>query len=155
MSVAKKSLWLRIATLGPIGYLPKAPGTWGSGAGVLVWVGLSRLPLMAQAAALLGLTALAVVSAHKAEPILGRDAHPIVIDEAAGQALTLLIVPKIWWSVILAFFFFRLFDVWKPFPVGLSQRLPGGWGVVADDILAGLYAALAITLIVDLTGGGR
>lgn len=139
---------VQTATVGPVGRLPIAPGTWGSLAAVVIWwLLLSTLSLASYWSILLVMFILAVWVSGHAEQILGRDARPIVIDELVGQWIVLGFCPRHIWAAVAAFLLFRLFDIWKPFPVGLSQRLKGGWGVVADDILAGGYAALVIAII--------
>ncbi len=144
------------------GRLRPAPGTWGSLAGLAAWVGLVRLlrALPARPAVTLGLlaplllTAAAIWAADRVVAETGeKDPGYVVADEWAGQwiALTPLLFagalqpqPAGPWLLRLAvpFLLFRLFDIWKPGPVGASQRLPGGLGVVIDDVLAGLLAAL-------------
>jgi phosphatidylglycerophosphatase A len=83
-------------------------------------------------------TALAIWICGAAEQELGHDAHPIVADEVVGQTLALLLVPRSLWAFGAAFVLFRVFDVWKPLGANQAQRLPGGVGVVADDVIAGL-----------------
>jgi phosphatidylglycerophosphatase A len=144
------------------GYLRPAPGTWGSLAGLLAWLllvggvrilgGASWLPLAAPAA----LTLVAVWASDRVvrETAL-KDPSFIVVDEWAGVwfALTPLLFtvtlqPQPWalWAarLVAPFMLFRLFDIWKPGVVNTAQRLPGGWGVVMDDVLAGLLAALIV-----------
>src|SRR5262249_59262474 len=89
---------------------------------------------------------LAIGIAGEAEKELGHDAHPIVIDEVIGQSLALLFVPHQPATFALAFVLFRVFDVWKPLGAREIQRLPGGLGVVADDVVAGLTACGAFHL---------
>lgn len=129
-----------IATLGPIGKIPVAPGTWGSLAAVIVWwLILSRLRPFWYWTVMLIVTVIGVWSAGRAEEELGKDAGEIVIDEVVGQWLTLAVCSRNVCSVVLAFLIFRLLDIWKPFPIRKSQDLPGGTGVVIDDVLAGAY----------------
>jgi len=158
-----------IATGFGSGYLKPAPGTWGSLAGLLAWLGLIRLTqpwsgpaaLTARLAAPFLLTAIAVAASDRVVKETGaKDPSFIVADEWAGQwfALTPLLFtgalqPQSWgpWLLHLVgpFLLFRLFDIWKPGPVDAAQRLPGGLGVVMDDVLAGLLAAL-LTWPLDL-----
>lgn len=140
--------WQVLATLGPIGYLPIAPGTWGSAVAAVLWwfIGTSS-SVYFQIALIILLIPFAIWSADKAEKNLGHDAKPIVIDEVAGQWITLLFAPKLLHFYIVGFFLFRAFDVLKPFPVHQSQRLPGGFGIVIDDVLAGLYAGVTLLII--------
>ena len=93
------------------------------------------------------ITATAVWSSSKAEKVLGRDSGHIVIDEVAGQLSALVICPQTVAFAVLGFFIFRLFDIWKPYPIYSSQKLPAGWGVVIDDILAGIYTAVVLIII--------
>jgi phosphatidylglycerophosphatase A len=132
-----------LATLGPIGYAPVAPATAGSAAVVLVGWFLPAPALPVALAFLAVGTALAVWIAGTAERSLGHDAHPIVIDEVIGQSIALLLAPHVVWVYLAAFLLFRLFDIWKPLGAREIQRLPGGLGVVADDVIAGL-ASLAV-----------
>jgi phosphatidylglycerophosphatase A len=90
------------------------------------------------------LTGLAVGIANEAEKDLGHDAGPIVIDEAVGMSLALLLVPRTIPAYLAAFLLFRLFDIWKPLGAREAQSLPGGVGVVADDVIAGLTSAVAM-----------
>ena len=151
-----------ITSLG-VGLLPGPQGTYGSAltlGAVLAWLGLggSALQGWAYLGVLAGLCALAVASSHAAEKLQvfgGRpDPGQIVIDEAAGMLIALwgLGAPISWWQAGLAFAAFRFFDIVKPWPIDLCQRLPGGWGVVADDVAAGLYA-LGLVWIVRAVAG--
>jgi len=145
--------WMRnfsvfIATAGPVGYLPIAPGTWGSGLAILFWwFAMRNLPITGYLLILFIITAAAVWSSTQAEKSLGHDSGHIVIDEIAGQLTGLLICPRSISFAVLGFFIFRLFDIWKPEPINASQKLPQGWGVVTDDILAGIYTAVVLIII--------
>jgi phosphatidylglycerophosphatase A len=141
------AIWL--ATWGGCGYAPKAPGTAGSLGGLAVaWIltEAAAWPPVTLAAAALVLLLPAVWSASRAvEYWAGDDPQPVVIDEVLGQWLTLAATPARdwrWW--LAAFLLFRLFDIWKPFPARAAERLPRGWGVVADDVVAGLYGAVVL-----------
>lgn len=135
-----------LATFGPVGYAPVAPATAGSALVALIgW--FLPVPSLAMTLALITLgTALAVWIAGEAEKDLGHDAKPIVVDEAVGQSLALLFVPHTPAAFAAAFVLFRVFDVWKPLGAREIQRLPGGLGVVADDVVAGLIACGAFHL---------
>jgi phosphatidylglycerophosphatase A len=129
-----------VATLGPIGFAPVAPATVASAVVTLIgWF----LPVPALAVALL-LIALGTLGAFwicgEVEKDLGHDAHPIVADEVIGQSLALLFAPHTAIAFLGAFVLFRIFDVWKPLGAHQAQSLPGGIGVVADDMIAGLAA---------------
>jgi phosphatidylglycerophosphatase A len=129
-----------LATLGPAGYAPIAPATAGSA--LITGIGwFLPVPPFAVTLVLLAIgTAIAIVVAGLAEKEFGHDGKPIVIDEAVGQSLTLLFVPHVWWMFAAAFVLFRIFDVWKPLGAREVQVLPGGYGVVADDVIAGITA---------------
>ena len=132
-----------MATLGPAGYAPVAPATVGSA--VVAAIGwFLPVPTLPIALAILGVgTLIAVWIANEAEKTLGHDAHPIVVDEAVGQSIALLLVPHTIAAFAASFLLFRVFDVWKPLGAYQAQRLPGGWGIVADDVIAGATACAA------------
>ena len=139
-------LGLVLASLGPLGSSPVVPATVASAVIALVY---AFLPVLGGAVDL-GVTALvtvlAVWAAGLGDRIWGHDAKRIVIDEGAGMAVTLCLQPAGWPTAVLAFFAFRFFDVWKPFPARRAERVPGGAGVVLDDVIAGVYANLAVRL---------
>jgi phosphatidylglycerophosphatase A len=141
---------LNLATLGPAGRMPKAPGTWGSlVAAILAPFLFLPLPLWGRLLVLMLLFPLGSWCAGRAEQIMGRkDPSCVVVDELWGlwiAVLPLAAADALW--IIPAFLFFRLFDIAKPWPVRASERwLPGGWGIMIDDGLAGLYAMLALLL---------
>jgi phosphatidylglycerophosphatase A len=135
-----------IATLGPVGSTPIAPATAGSAVVALAGYFIPVPALWLALLLILACAALAVWSAGQAELTLGHDAKPIVIDEVVGQCLALLLVPHHWLAFFAAFVLFRVFDVLKPLGAREIQRLPGGWGVVADDVVAGLTACGAFHL---------
>ncbi len=162
---------LAIATCG-VGFMPVAPGTWGSMVGVGIFLLLrflnahffiyaaahneSTLPLeafrnMIFLSGLIVLTLAGVWAASRAEILLGRkDPGAVVVDEVAGQLITLLVVPfNVGWETILAgFLLFRAFDIWKPYPIRQLESLPSGLGIMADDVLAGAYAAATLSIVV-------
>ncbi|MBI1796344.1 MAG: phosphatidylglycerophosphatase A [Candidatus Eisenbacteria bacterium] len=135
-----------IATLGPVGYAPIAPATAGSAVVALAFLLAPPVPMPIFAAMILCGTAFAIWIADEAEKQLGHDAHPIVIDEVVGQMLALVLVPHTWIAYGIAFALFRVFDVWKPLGAHEAQALPGGVGVVTDDVIAGITACGAFHL---------
>ena len=183
---------LFIATACGLGYLPVAPGTWGSLAGVLIWVltmfylpvllaksggAIHSLALFFVWAGLLVATLLAAVgvwASDRAAKYSGtKDPQFVVIDEVSGQHLALflgIVLPTLRQlassgllglgasgtyyvvfhlslkSLLLGFILFRAFDIWKPFPARQAESLPGGWGIMADDWVAGVYAAIGLWL---------
>jgi len=144
----RAALWL--ATGLRIGFLPIAPATWASFAVALLLLPIAgRLTAWGVGVAILALFPLGVWASGEAEKVLGHDAKPIVIDEVVGMLVSVWAVPigsHPAFALALAFFLFRVFDVWKPFPIRRSQRLPGGWGVVVDDVLAGVVTNLVLRL---------
>lgn len=131
------------------GCSPKAPGTMGTLLAVAIYLPLSHLPL----AAYIGVLVLVVVAGiwicGKAARDLGVHDHPgIVWDEIAGYLLTMLAAPVGWIWIAVGFGLFRLFDIWKPWPIGwLDRRVAGGFGIMLDDLVAGLLAALCMQLL--------
>ncbi|MFH1915274.1 MAG: phosphatidylglycerophosphatase A [Pseudomonadota bacterium] len=145
------TLGTALATLGPIGHFPKAPGTWGSLAAVVAapWLFLP-LPLWGRLAALAVIFAIGIWACDVAERTMNRkDPGCVIIDELFGQWLTLLFLTAMpIWYLGLAFVLFRVFDILKPWPVKWAETaFPGGLGVMADDGVAGLYALLCLHLI--------
>ena len=154
-----RGLAVWIATSGGVGFFPVWPGTVGAAVGLVAVAALQRLPLTtAGLDVVVGLTAsgifgLGVWAAGRAERYFGcSDPSPVVVDEVVGQMVTFLLCPAASWKVLLAgFAIFRFFDVIKPFPAGYIDRsVPGGAGVVLDDVVSGIYANLATRLIVAL-----
>lgn len=129
-----------LATAGYTGYTPKAPGTAGSLLGALiVWALTFAPPPVYIAVMAIGLP-VAIWVSGKAERRFGHDAHQIVIDETLGMIMTMAWLPPGWLPLALGFVFFRIMDIIKVFPANKAQKLPGGFGVVADDIMAAIYA---------------
>ena len=146
---------LALATGAGSGYAPLASGTVGSAVGLLVWLALSGLDPLAYAAATLAVIGLGVWAAGRASAIFGsHDDGRITIDEIAGMLVSLFWLPARPEVVACAFFLFRAFDVWKPWPAAASEALPGGVGVMADDLVAGVYANLAGQLLWRVALGG-
>lgn len=174
ISVKKKSLMdycaLAIATCG-VGFIPLAPGTWGSAVGVLIYLIFRRIEQffdsffapkgweILQISAwnhfinsvlfllfcLFGIWA----ASRTAKLLKTKDPQKVVVDEVIGQLIVFLFVPfDISWKLILAgFLLFRLFDIWKPYPINSLETLPAGLGICADDILAGVYGGVALSFI--------
>ncbi|MGB9245565.1 MAG: phosphatidylglycerophosphatase A [Candidatus Acidiferrales bacterium] len=197
----KPRLALFIATACGLGYIPVAPGTWGSAAGLVVsivpswvfavlsvgitaaqhgdagyfvWLVFKNHPdpvFWAHVVLAMVIAALGVWSADRAAAFWKQgDPQRVVIDEVSGQHLTLFLgcIVPLWWKVsqptspnyaigavsldsflnwkylLLGFILFRVFDIWKPFPARQAESLPGGWGIMADDWIAGIYAAIGL-----------
>ncbi len=136
-----------IATLGFIGYLPVAPGTWGTAAGFIL---IALIPL--SQAALLILIALGILigtaAARAAERLIGEaDSSHIIIDELVGFLVSVMFLPHTYGYLASAFLLFRFFDILKPFPIGrIEKAIKGGAGIMADDILAGIFTNAALQI---------
>ena len=131
-----------LATLGPIGYSPLAPGTAGSLAALPLCGLISLMRFGLALTVVVVLVGLAVWIAHAAEKAIARNDPPeVVIDEVCGMMVALLGLPFTPGWVIGGFALFRLFDIVKPFPIRwVDRRVPGGWGIMLDDIIAGVLA---------------
>ena len=167
---------MAIATCG-VGYLPLAPGTWGSlvGIGVYAVIRGALVQLFFDRAspvvntfdqiyyAVVAFESLAVVviaaagvwaAGHTEQLSSKKDPGKVVIDEVAGQYIALLPIPlslePAWWSMILAFVLFRFFDIVKPYPARKLESLHGGLGIMADDVVAGIYAAIVVAIVVSI-----
>ncbi len=147
--LARLKLW--IGTCFGIGRAPVAPGTFGSLAGVAIGWALLPAGRPALIAACLVCTAIGFWSAGEAARQLGaRDPGAVVIDEVAGQLVAIAIVPGDLTVLALAFLLFRVFDITKPFPARRLEALPGGSGIMVDDLVAGAYAGLLLLLLLAL-----
>ena len=135
-----------VATFFGIGRMRLGPGTWGSAATVLLWAALAhaltpglRTPVAVALA--VAVTMIGIPAATQVVRSSGiKDPQFVVIDEVAGQLVTLIAVPLAWKSFLAGFILFRIFDIVKPPPVRQLEALPEGIGVVLDDVAAGLYA---------------
>ncbi|HET7213446.1 MAG TPA: phosphatidylglycerophosphatase A [Terriglobia bacterium] len=144
-----------VATVAGAGFFPILPGTVGSAVAVLLVAALDALPLTraGRDALLVSLVVLifflGVWAAGESEKFFSRtDPGHVVIDEIAGQMVAFLLVPHATWKVLMAgFVLFRVFDISKPFPAGRAERLPGGWGIMVDDVIAGAYALGALAFL--------
>jgi len=162
----KPTLALAIATAGGLGYIRFAPGTWGSLAGALIYyLALYCFPIALVPGRGIGLESRPIWSAWIGGPItlllaLGgvwagdraakflqrKDPPCVVIDEVSGQFLTyaVALAPLNWKYLLLGLILFRVFDIWKPSPAWQAESLPGGLGIMADDWIAGIYAAIGL-----------
>lgn len=141
-----KTLSKYIATLGFAGYIPVAPGTFGSAAGFVLLLLLNPDDIILLFCTLF-IFIVGTYTAHQAEKLLGKDSGHIVIDELCGYFVSVLFIPKSISYLLAAFFLFRLFDILKPPPVNLAERaVSGGVGVMLDDVLAGVYTNMCLQL---------
>jgi phosphatidylglycerophosphatase A len=127
------------------GYAPFAPGTAGSALGLLLFWPLQRLPLSEQALVTAALFLVGVAAAtHVARRVGIEDPSIVVWDEVIGMWVSLMALPFRPLTMALGFVLFRIMDVVKPYPARDLERLPGGWGIMADDVMAGIYANLVL-----------
>ncbi|MGB8932972.1 MAG: phosphatidylglycerophosphatase A [Anaeromyxobacteraceae bacterium] len=141
--------WVILAAWGPCGFSPVAPGTVGTLGAVPLWWALSHLPAPAHLAAIVILTLFGVTAASHAGRYWGvTDASAIVIDEVVGYLVTVALVPFSWQTAALGFVLFRVFDVAKPWPASVLDRVKNPWGVMFDDVAAGLYAMALLAVAV-------
>ncbi len=131
-----------------LGYAPFAPGTVGSAGAALAYFFIPALhdPLVLMPIMFVT-TALGVWASGVMEEQYGQDPSQAVIDEVVGQWLALAFLPSAPFVVLLGFALFRLFDILKPGPVDSLQNLPGGWGIMADDVLAGIFANVTLRVV--------
>ncbi len=133
--------WVVLAAWGPCGFAPVAPGTVGTLGAIPLYWALSWLTLPAYLAVTLLVIVVGSVAAQRAGRYWGvADASPIVIDEVAGYLVTMALVPFSWPAAVAGFLLFRLFDVLKPWPASAFDRVKNGFGVVMDDVAAGVFA---------------
>lgn len=145
-------LALVIATVFGAGRSPIAPGTVASALTVVV-LGIVPFSRVALVSFFIVVTLVGVWASHHAERVIGvKDPGAIVIDEVAGMTLSVLWLPLTLSVLAVAFVLFRVFDIVKPFPAGRSQRLPGGLGVMVDDLIAGLYALVIVVTLRSILG---
>jgi len=146
----------QVATLFGVGHLRPGPGTWGSATTVLLWWLVARwiaptwqpwvAGVLAAFVVLVGIPAATRVS--RASGL--KDPQSVVIDEVAGQLITLIAAPVAWQSLLLGFILFRAFDIVKPPPVRQLERLPEGTGILIDDVGAGLYGLIVMQTVLHL-----
>jgi phosphatidylglycerophosphatase A len=146
-------LALALATGLGSGYAPVAPGTFGAALGLLLFWPLAALPLAYQGLATLVLCGVGVAAASAVARHVGlHDPGLVVIDEIVGMWVSLLLLPFTPATAAAAFLLFRAMDVLKPWPARQLEALPGGWGIVADDLMAGVYANLLLRVALQALG---
>ena len=131
------------------GFIPFAPGTWGSLAALPFAAGAYSLGMVFSSLSLVVIFFLSIPISGSASRIMKtEDPSSVVIDEVAGIFVTLFLIPVSWTGILAGFILFRIFDIIKPFPAGLiDKRIKGGAGIVLDDIMAGVYANLGLRII--------
>lgn len=150
----KFDFWLFIAQGFYSGRLPKMPGTWGTMVAVPLFIWMSELSLTNYLLITLVITVFGFWLCGVACKTLGKHDHPSVVwDEIAGYLCTMIAVPATWEYIIIGFLLFRLFDIWKPWPISWANReIKGGTGVMVDDIMAAIPAALLLHALIFLGG---
>ena len=147
-----KGVAVFIASFGYVGFFPIAPGTAGSLAALALfafirWIGVPVIELFA----IVAVFAIGGWAAHGTEVALARkDPGVVVIDEVLGMLITLAFIPVGWSGALAGFVIFRVFDVIKPFPADRLEKFHGGFGIMADDAMAGVYANLVLRLLIWL-----
>jgi phosphatidylglycerophosphatase A len=150
-----KRLALAIATCGYVGYIPHAPGTFGSAAAVVIFYLVRASESAAvEIGVVLAVLGLGLWSGTVAEEHFGGiDPRPVVIDEVAGMLMTLLLLPVNTTGVLAAFVVFRALDVFKPWPAARLEHLPGGLGVMADDAMVAVYGNVVMRVAMAMLPG--
>jgi phosphatidylglycerophosphatase A len=134
-----------LATAGYVGFVPIAPGTFGSAVGLVVYAAVSMTSSwVVEAAVLVVILGLGIWSADHVERALGKDPGPVVIDEVAGMLVTLAFLDVSVTGALVGFFIFRVLDVIKPPPARRLEDLHGGPGIMFDDVMAGIYSNVAL-----------
>lgn len=160
-----------LLTTGGLGHMRPASGTWGSLPPVVIAYALIMLGIapghelawvyfLVLALICIIYSAACVLLGHEAEARWGKDPSEVVADETAGQCLTLMFIPAgicncamtTMGAVLGCFFLFRAFDILKPWPAGAMQKIAGGWGILLDDILAGIMGGIALLIILRVMG---
>lgn len=132
------------------GLSPKAPGTMGTLVAIPLYLLLQFLPLYAYLFVLIVGFVLGVWICGYSAKVLGEHDHPAIVwDEIVGFWITMFLVPCTWWTILLGFVLFRIFDIWKPWPIHiLDKKVKGGLGIMVDDVLAAVYAWAILMVIV-------
>ncbi|MCZ6639329.1 MAG: phosphatidylglycerophosphatase A [Candidatus Dadabacteria bacterium] len=144
----KNSIAKLIATVFYVGLIPIAPGTFGTIAAIPLFYALSFTPLYLYLAITVLIILISVWASGVAEEIFGKtDPGEVVADEVCGYLVTMILVPLTLGNIFFGFLLFRLFDIAKPYPIRKFERLPGGWGIVMDDVMAGVYSCITLHIL--------
>ena len=138
---------MAVATAGGSGFFPVAPGTVGSAVGLILFYGVHQLPILYQVAAVVFVSLAGVAAGTRVARESGiEDPGIVVIDEVAGMWVSLLFLPLTPVTAVAGFVLFRVLDVVKPAPARQLEHLPGGWGIMCDDLMAGIYANVLLRI---------
>ena len=140
---------IALASAGYVGFIPFAPGTFGAAVAIPLWYVLRQtgVPLL-EPLAIVVLFVAGAWGARVAERMLAvEDPGLVVIDEVVGMLISVIWLPMTWQVALVGFVAFRLFDIIKPFPVNRLELVPNGWGVMADDVMAGVYAYASVRVL--------
>ena len=148
------NIWKILATSGGVGYAPVAPGTAGAiVASAVVYLMQQFIDFdtfqVVNISMIIVFTILGVIATNKLESIWGKDPSKIVLDESVGQWIAYIMVPFGLTNILIGLLLFRVFDIWKPLGIKQLEKLKGGYGVMGDDILAGIYANIVLQLLVN------
>jgi phosphatidylglycerophosphatase A len=151
MSRLRLQKW--IGSVAGIGYIGKGGGTVAAAVTALLLYGATLLPacpsfrLLLLPLATLALTILGIWSGNGVEAVWGKDSSKVVMDEVVGMLVAVLFHPLRWGTIAAGLVLFRVFDIWKPLGIRKTEALPGGWGVMVDDIVAGIYASIVLRIL--------
>ncbi len=150
MSSIRRGAAVFLATGAYVGFFPIAPGTAGSALAILIDRGLRLTGSnIAYAIGVVFFSVAGIMASNVAEKHFSKkDPSAVVVDEIAGMLLTLFLIPVSWIGLVVGFLLFRLFDIVKPFPCRRAEKLPGGLGIMADDLIAGVYANIVLRLAI-------
>ncbi len=144
----KNSIAKIVATFFYVGLIPIGPGTFGTLAAIPLFYALTFTPLYLYLAITVVIILISVWASNVAEEIYNKhDPGQVVADEVCGYLVTMILVPPTISNIFLGFLLFRLFDITKPYPVRKFEKLPGGWGIVIDDVAAGVYACITLHIL--------
>ncbi|MCH7949146.1 MAG: phosphatidylglycerophosphatase A [Candidatus Dadabacteria bacterium] len=144
----RKGIAKLIATVFYVGLIPIAPGTFGTIAAIPLFYALSFTPLYLYLAITVLIILISVWASGVAEEIFGKtDPGVVVADEVCGYLVTMILVPVTLGNIFFGFLLFRLFDIAKPYPIRKFERLPGGLGIVMDDVMAGVYSCITLHIL--------
>ena len=147
MVVRVNALATLVATFVYTGFFPFAPATFATAVFLAFYWLVPGGEWLAHWSVLVATTLLSIPAATRVEKTRGKDPSCVVIDEVVGIQIALVGAEPTLAGVAAAFFLFRLFDIWKPFPIHRLQSWPGGWGIVADDALAGVYSRVVLAIV--------